>query len=149
VISPAQEPVSAAELAEFLSRITGGSGFCIDNSYLLPALNWVAGGFTESWFEFKNAIGAYSAEDNDCDDFARGAAFLAQVLHHNTPDRAKHVGLAFGEFCYISNTIGSHAINMFVCREDGALKIGFYEPQTCSVVELTPDEIGTCFFYRI
>jgi hypothetical protein len=125
-------------------------GVFADSAYLLPSRSWVESTFAKSWFDFKASLGPWTAEDNDCDDFARGAAFLAELLHHNTKDRPAKTSLAFGEFWYIRHEDnGGHAINFYAYREEGVIKVGFFEPQTCLPVTLTEKEISSCVHFRL
>ena len=121
-----------------------------DRNYAVPSKNWVAGAFSDSFFSFKQQLASsnWTAEENDCDDFARFSAFFAQYLHHNTPNKLKNTALSFGEFLYETKELQGHAINIFLYREQEKVKIGFYEPQTCKIVILTKEEIESCYFIK-
>jgi hypothetical protein len=140
--------VSASELDPLLYSEFGIAGQVADDVYLLPSLNWVETDFTSAWFTFASALGLWTEEENDCDDFARGAAFFAQVLNHNTP-RKPHAALAFGEFWYQRDSGTAHAINFFVYRAAGKLKIGFYEPQGHIRVNLSNAEVHSCRAWKL
>lgn len=72
----------------------------------------------------------YVASVRDCDDFARGAAFICQFLN----SRANSVAVAFGEVWCAAL---AHAFNLAIHHDDDAkLYVAFYEPQK--------DEFGFC-----
>lgn len=121
-----------------------------DEYYALPTLDWIKGDFSTAFasFKYQLAVSQWKSQANDCDDFARFAAFFAQYLHHNTPDKLSNTALGFGEFYYFKTGQGWHAINVFMHREGGSVKLGFYEPQTCQVISLSRQEMDSCVFYR-
>lgn len=121
-----------------------------DAEYALPTLGWIKGDFSSAFNSFKFQLGnsQWHSESNDCDDFARFAAFFAQYLHHNTTRKLANTGLCFGEFWYVTTAGTGHAINVFLYRENEKVKLGFFEPQTGAVVNLTKQEIESCSFYR-
>jgi hypothetical protein len=120
-----------------------------DVEYNLPSKEWVLNEFSKSLSSCLNFLGAdtYKLENNDCDDFARLAACLAQILHHRTSPEIK-TGLAIGEFWYRFDTGGGHAIN-FIIYLDTTPKIMFYEPQTQKEVFLSETEKQSCSFWRL
>lgn len=124
-------------------------GTFADMNYNLPAKEWFFSDFTRSldsllrFFSAKNWV----AEANDCDDFARLAAALAQILHHRT-NQLQNTALAIGEFHYKDAKIGPHAIN-FAVVNDGGYKIVFMEPQHGHQLFLNEEEIKSCFYWRI
>lgn len=120
-----------------------------DKEYSLPDKNWILTEFSISWNSLQKflEIKEWNDETNDCDDFARGAAFLAQTLHSR---HKLKTGLAFGEFYFHSDVVkGPHAINFFFYKENEELKLGFYEPQTYLECQLTEIERAKCFYWRI
>lgn len=141
--------VDSLTLETLLVSTFGIAGSMADDDYMLPAKGWVNGEFANGWFNFKATLGGWSEQDNDCDDFARGAAFFAQLLNHNTPRKPKPSALAFGEFWYRQDTGDLHAINFFVYRDGTALKVGYFEPQSCSQIVLSPKEIKSCYSWRL
>lgn len=122
-----------------------------DSSYALPSKSWIENEFSNAFKIFKNELQAsnWSTSSNDCDDFARFAAFFAQYLHHNTQNKLQQTALAFGEFMYVKDPSSPHAINVFLYRENNAVNIGFYEPQINAIVSLSQKEIKSAFFLRI
>lgn len=125
-------------------------GARLSESNGLPTANWITNGFSQSWIGFRESLGAWTSEENDCDDFARGAAFFAQLLHHNTEGRPKSSALAFGEFWYQQrDNRGGHAINFYVYRVGTNMHVGFFEPQTGQGVTLTKQEIDSCYAWRL
>ncbi len=118
-----------------------------DSNYAVPTLSWVKGAFSKDWRDFVGMlkVADYAPSANDCDDFARLAATLAQVCHHRTKGHPTDTGLAFGEIWYQSPQ-GLHAINVFVFGKD--LELGFYEPQACKVVTLTEQEMKSICYAR-
>jgi hypothetical protein len=120
-----------------------------DAEYNLPSKDWVLNEFSNSFLSFLKFLGAdeYASEKNDCDDFSRLAACLAQILHHRTSQEIK-TGLAIGEFWYRIDSGGAHAIN-FIIYLDTTPKIMFYEPQTRKEVFLSETEKQSCSFWRL
>jgi hypothetical protein len=128
------------------------SGHIADAEYALPAKSSVEGMFSRNLWELLNTIksASWTEEDNDCDNFADVASWFAQYLHHNTPNKLQKTGLAFGSFWYNKDDgSGGHAINFFLYRENGQAKVGFYEPQTQSIVRLSEGEIASCSFWKV
>ncbi len=143
--------ITSKEIRELMDK---NNIFCevtqiADKEYSLPDRNWILTEFSIAWNSLQKFLNIkdWRAETNDCDDFARGAAFLAQVLH------ARHkfeTGLAIGEFYFNSDVMkGPHAINFFIYKENEELKLGFYEPQTYLECQLTDMERAKCFYWRI
>jgi len=133
-------------------------GVVADGHYALPTEEWVRTSFSSSFKTFKDSIikGPWVSEENDCDDFARAAAFFAQLLHHNTQNKLSNTGLAIGEFWYTMRdrkeglAIGAHAINFILVRDKSEnIRVLFFEPQISQVVELTDKEIRSCFYWRL
>lgn len=143
------KPVEVEQVAEVLDGEFHFAGKIADRVYMVPSQEWIGTGFSQSWTAFREALGPWTAEDNDCDDFARGAAFFAQLLHHNTKGRPPASALAFGEFWYQRRDGVGHAINFFLYREGSALKVGYFEPQTGQPLILTPKEIESCIAWRL
>ena len=118
-----------------------------DSKYAVPSLSWVKGAFTKDWRDFIGMlkVADYAPSANDCDDFARLAATLAQVCHHRTKGHPEDTGLAFGE-CWYQSKEGLHAANAFMYGQP--LKLGFYEPQAFKVVTLTDKEKQSISYVR-
>jgi len=122
-----------------------------DSKYNLPSRSWVFNEFATSLKSvlsyFKTSV--WMNENNDCDNFAICAAWLAQTLHSNT-NKFSGTGLAIGEFFYKSELLkGLHAINFAIIKEDGELKLVFFEPQTGEELNLSMEERMSCYFWRI
>src|SRR5574341_626886 len=121
-----------------------------DLLYALPARDFIEKEFAAALqkFYWQLRVNQWLPEKGDCDDFARGAAFFASLLHrrtHGAPD----AGIAFGEFWYFSETLnGSHAINVAITKTD-RLHLVFFEPQQFRVIPLTETEVQSCSGIRI
>jgi hypothetical protein len=144
--------VNAAELQAFYSRLGVSSSFQMaDENYSCPSLNWVEEIFAPSLSSLLSQLSAdiWTPEDFDCDDFARMAAAYAGLLHHLTVGREKDTALAFGEFWYVRDIGGGHAINTTVVsgKNNEATAI-FFEPQNSSIVNLSRTEIESCLGLR-
>lgn len=118
----------------------------VDRAYACPTEAFLEGAFASAlrslqWF-FK--VLTWSAEANDCDDFARLAAAFAQILHFLTPNRPPATALALGELWYRRDVGGAHAIN--IARTDKGVQT--YEPQTRSLVKLSETEKLNTFKIR-
>lgn len=123
----------------------------VDRNYSCPTRKFVEGEFSRALGAFISSMGTsgYKSSENDCDDYARAAAFFMGFLHHNTVHKISDTGIAFGEFYYTKAGAGGHAINVFLVHEEGnKVKILFYEPQTCSIVILSKEEIESCEYWR-
>lgn len=145
--------ITSPELRSFLrtKNVLPNQELIADAKYVLPAKSWIEVEFSRALERFYDAlkVAYWLDESNDCDDFARGAAYFAQLLHARTR-RYPGTALAFGEFWYLQKSGGGHAINFFLYKDpDGALQVGYYEPQTRQVVELDPDETRYCLGFRI
>ena len=114
----------------------------------LPTADWFYGPFADEvrrvWRGLKPPFWRrwFIPHKWDCDDFARGAAWIAAVMHRsgNSPGSG-HVA----EFWYYRNADPSdeHAIVMAMFNPES---IGFIEPQSGEGVRLRPDEL--CTWYR-
>lgn len=126
----------------------GNSGIfdVVDRQYALMTEDFLTGEFSKSLWSLQNFFETkqWIAESNDCDDFARAAAFLAQTLHHRTPNKPKDSGIAFGELWYVRDAGDAHAIDI-VKTENGYKE---YEPQTRSIVKLSATERANTFKIR-
>ena len=77
----------------------------------------------------------------------------AQILNNETV-RSKglpEASMAFGEFWFNSDSIGSHAINAFLYKDTatGPVLVGFFEPQNGQILTLTKNEIHSCSLLRL
>lgn len=79
----------------------------------------------------------------DCDDFARGAAWFAQV--QNRRKGKGRAAIAIAEFWYYRKGVpgDEHAVIMGMFSPN---LVGFIEPQTWQPMNVFPNEI--CTFYR-
>lgn len=121
----------------------------VDSEYAFPSKTWLLNEFCGSLKSFLNYLGLsdYQKSNNDCDDFCRAAALLAQVLHHRTSPNSDSA-LAIGEFYYnLDSGAGNHAINIAIIF-DSEPKIVFLEPQTREQVFLSEREKNSCYFIR-
>lgn len=131
------------------NNINTKSYFFGDFYYYLPNKHWVFNEFAKSLDSLLNFLNnnTPNSASNDCDDFARAGAFLAQTLHSRTsPD--SNAGLAIGEFWYKKDSGVAHAINIIVVRDYENLQLLFLEPQTGKEIILTENEKNSCFFWR-
>lgn len=140
--------ISAAQLEQVFERNEiWGYPLTADRYYAVPTLQWFVNIFPGEWSRFAESelIGPYIIDSNDCDDWARGAAFFAQMLH----SRSKHPnGLSVGEFWYESRN-GPHAIVAAVCADGTNLVIAFMEPQGVPrIIHLDRSEYGSCMMRR-
>lgn len=122
-----------------------------DEWYSLPALDWITHeGNAAIYRRILNDVGLYDPEDGDCDDFARCAAEEVRACQRATKDKPQDSAIAFGTVIYLPDRgkgQTAHCINVFVHRGDGGvedLHLGFFEPQTCRIVQLSPTEIKSC-----
>ncbi|MDX1951517.1 MAG: hypothetical protein SFY81_04995 [Verrucomicrobiota bacterium] len=124
----------------------------LDSQYALPTKRWLLNEFAvalRNWY-FSLGLSGYTAGSNDCENFARGAAFYADLAHRNSSRKngVETTGLAFGEFWYRQRDgKGGHAINIAIVAE-GKPEIIFFEPQTQQQVPLIQQEIAPCIGYR-
>jgi hypothetical protein len=126
-------------------------GHIRDDAYMLPSPDWFTDTFPDTLRRFQFHVGQRNAADecNDCDDYARGAAFCAQLNHASTEGRKTKTALAVGEFSYDDATLGRHAITFAVVRHAAAYRLLFLEPQTCKPIELSRAEIESCAYYIV
>lgn len=121
-----------------------------DRAYACPDRAWINGEFSEAFARLLWVLSAHewTDQDNDCDDFARAAAWFSALLHHRTGERKKQA-LAFGEFWYTRKSdVQNHGISIICLKENGQYVLVFWEPQTRSFVDLTPEELASCDTYR-
>lgn len=140
------ELITEVTLAGYGSPVQADLFSVVDRVYAKPTLEFLEGAFSKSLRSVQNFFGvaAWSVEANDCDDFARCAAFLAQLLHYRTPGRPPASALAFGELWYVKDSGEGHAINI-AFTDKGVV---CYEPQTRSIVTLSVTEKGSVFKIR-
>lgn len=127
-----------------------------DARYAIPLMSWVHQDFTAQWGRFLEALGPWTTEENDCDDFARFCAGFASLIYHNTPNKEKDAGFALGEFWYLKDNGGAHAICAGLARLDGTTNVVvyFFEPQPgadrrpIGVVQLSQKEIESCMLRK-
>lgn len=120
-----------------------------DSQAAVPTRRWLQGPLADAWLSVMRQLQVtYSPDVWDCDDYARGAAFIAQLQHAWTPNRPANSGLAFGEFWYRQAAGGQHAINAAFILEKGDLDLVHFEPQTSKLLPLTSAEIRSADFIR-
>ncbi len=120
-----------------------------DRAYALPTRRWMLGPFADALrrLQFEFRVNKWTAEDNDCDDFARLAAAFAQVLHANTPDRPAATALAVGELWYVQDGGAGHAIVFAICGPS-VEDVLFFEPQDGTEKQLSEPEKQTVMLVR-
>ena len=115
-----------------------------DASYARPTLRWLQGQFWDAFRQDRWAkVGSYSRK-NDCDNWARAFAQLAQDSHAQTRSGSDDEALAVGEFFYTKASGEGHAINAAFTD----VGLVFIEPQNGLTLKLTTSEILSCFFVR-
>jgi len=118
-----------------------------DDSYMVPAIQWLTAEFHPWYQSVIDAIKLPAWKSNrwDCDDFAAGYRWLAQIAHARHGDA--DAGIAVAECWYWVGGLaeGAHAINCAVV--DGG-RLVYIEPQGCRLLELTPVELATIHFVR-
>ena len=87
---------------------------------------------------------SYKPERFDCDDYSLTSVILARREHYHLTREQRPVTILFGEFFYLKDG-APHAINCFLSENN---KINFFEPQRNKIINLTSDEIKSCFFWR-
>jgi hypothetical protein len=125
-----------------------------DTRYRYPEPNWFFGKFASEFGRFCDGIDNrswwqkltqswFSPHKFDCDDFASGARWFAQVL--NRRDNVGEGALAVAEFWYYrgGRPDDEHSIVMAMFAPDS---VGFLEPQSRQQVFIAPDE--KCTWYR-
>jgi hypothetical protein len=123
----------------------------LDEQYAEPTLSYLQHEFSHALTANLTAQGlmGYDVESNDCDDFAVEAWALMRRCHSRTIKQEGYVrcSIAFGCWQYRpANSNGAtHIINCAVI-DNGLV---FYEPQTQSVIQLTDEEISTCYSLMI
>jgi hypothetical protein len=140
--------------------ILADATFFADDQYLLPTLDWLTGDFArglQAFFQLLD-MADYTAEQCDCDDFARGAAFYASTLHNRF--QKGRSAIAVGEFAYKHRDGYAHAINVIVGDDvrsrSSAPTLVFFEPQavlaraasTNPIITLNQQEKMNCRAYR-
>lgn len=101
--------------------------------------------------EYKNKLAKkmygriWTKESGDCDD----ATVLAKSLSSEMQWFDGKASLALGEFYYVNRNDVGHAIIIFVYSQSQKLNVGFLEPQTGEIIELTEAERNSCSFWKI
>lgn len=118
-----------------------------DSLYTCPTPQWFFGEFAAKLEDFWRGArprvpwwqGLFRRDTWDCDDYARMAAVVAQILHRESGEPGAR---AVGEFWYYrkANPADEHAIVIGVFSPTD---IGFLEPQTRTRSRLRPDEKST------
>lgn len=148
--------LSANQLESFMrEQCFAQQIFIADKLYALPDLNWLRTEFPLALRRFYRQMlfNGWQPEQSDCDDFARGAAFFASVLH-NKMEVVPACALAFGEFWYArAEDNQDHAINCAIVNVYDVLHLIAFEPQRAlagadPIIQLTPQERNLCLGYR-
>lgn len=135
-------------------KMTFPNAYCPDATYTVPPIKMVLK--AAKWFYRKQRLkGMIWSEDYDCDNWARAFCVAMQRSHHLSqkkadPEHEKTEAVTAGEFHFISDKVGPHAIvAAFVEPEDSpfATEI-FIEPQNGEQLWLTEQEQSSCFFCR-
>lgn len=113
-----------------------------DQFYIAPTDNWIKTTYSDKLtkFLYDYNLHHWTKESSDCDDISRAAAVYSSILFHNSKNRPKGKGLLFGEFHYIKDGAGGHAINFAIAKSGDKYKLVFYEPQKKFEIELSEDE---------
>jgi hypothetical protein len=133
--------ISALELRQAVPL--GFGGIFSDDSFAIPTKRWLLEDFWVWFYERRLELGLMKwTRNNDCDNFARAYAQYAADCHALTSNQTE--GLAVGEFYYRPASGGGHAI-VIALTDEGVI---FIEPQTGKQLQLTQEEISSCFFVR-
>lgn len=130
--------MTSAELKSLLPA--SAPFFAADVSYAKPTFGWLLGTFwTYFWNDRTNKGLLNWTRKNDCDNFARAYAQAAADCHalSNGSDLE---GLAVGEFWYLRDIGGEHAV-VAAFTDQGLV---FLEPQTGQRLYLSDKEIFSC-----
>lgn len=119
-----------------------------DREYSVPTKKWFLDTFSSSLISnlIKIGIYRYTPEKNDCDDYARFAASLAQIFNFRSNPENK--GLTVGEVWYMKDALGGHAINIAIVSNGKILEIVFMEPQTGRREFLSKKELESICYVR-
>jgi len=133
--------LTATELRE---RVPGA--VCADQDYAVPTSAWLLKEFYPWFWQMRTAMGlrVYSRK-NDCDNYARAAAQAAEDCHSLTAGGPVAEGLSVGEFFYRKDSGEGHAICVAIV-DDGRRM--FFEPQSGAELQLSNQEIASCYFAR-
>lgn len=115
----------------------------VDRFLMVPTKEWFTAQFPSRYETMRSAIWAagFTKPPQDCDDHARLAAVCGQLIQP---------GLAVGEFFYISQRLGPHAINFVIVDTPAGREIMFWEPQLMKTIALTEHEItASCIGWRL
>lgn len=119
-----------------------------DDTYVLPTREFVNDKIIGRYAKFRRENQLIYNEKFDCDDFARMFALMANVVNDTENAPAGIQGIAVGEVWYVRNELVGktpHAINIIITSEQDVV---FFEPQTCSVVNLTEMEFRSIKMIR-
>ena len=125
----------------------GDNIFVADADYFIPSRQWIEEGF-HYWFA--QALEALRVDkyhrSNDCDNFAMGYQWLANVCHSQSQSettQAVSIGQVF--YCIDGDPDKKHAINVAFVDEG---ELVYIEPQGPEVIELSEAEERSIFFVR-
>ncbi len=157
--------ITAGQLRTFIEDqgILPFHGYMVDdNVYALLEERWITAQLAPALETFYRQFGIdqWKENANACGRFAKIANAFAAILHARALD-APRVGLAFGEFWYVSDRSSSairHGVNFAVVPQPASArsvagaapwKLLFFEPQTRQIVKLSTREIFSCFALKI
>lgn len=121
--------------------------------YAVPTSKWVQDFVTPRLinYYFDNGLRRWIAGENDCVKFSTHAISEAYTVYSNEKNRLRLTTLAVGCFDYFSDSAKGHEIIFFIVNDnDGkGFKLRFYEPQQRSFINLSSDELLSCYHWRI
>lgn len=142
--------MNSQEISNYLNdnKIKPMYFFTADANYSIPTKKWFLNEFSKSLVDHLIKIGIfrYAAESNDCDDYSRFAATLAQIF--NAKSGRSDKGLSIGEVWYIKNGNLPHAITIAIVANKGNYEICFMEPQSGKQEILSQKEIESIYYVR-
>ena len=122
-----------------------------DGSYVTPDLLWLQTAFYDYFKRIAGQPSMWGLKGYtfkfQCNHFATLFAALAKVSHAKSP-ASEGESPAVGEFWYVKDKEGAHAINLVVVNTAHGLATAFIEPQTGQKLILTPHEVASCFDIR-
>jgi hypothetical protein len=117
-----------------------------DDFYNLPTKDWVRYEFCNQLFQ-KLGERKWLKEVFDCDDFADFGHTFARQINYNK-NHSQFRGIAFGKFYYYRRE-SRHVCNFFIYKEDNSLKIGFFDVELYKIIELSKEELSSCYHWTM
>jgi len=129
---------------KFSTRLSGKI-FIGDKTYSIPNKSWIKKEYYNIYKKFMQDNQLYQwKENNDCDQFASIYRILAQSLHAKQLQSSAE-SITVGEMWYMKDGYGGHAINLVVVDN---FQVMFIEPQNGVQLNLTQEELNTCWLIR-